>query len=423
MASDNCTTDKSICSGDTTYAFIDGVLLKGGVDVVGDKLNFVDEKGKAHVLSRDALASSKPGQCIESKICIGASTKHDTKTKTFEGKIIAVFPNKFAVIDEGPDGIRSVRVDEFTVVKDPKEVEKEKQQDQIALTEALKKINAACTEVQTLTPTAEACFKPQNNLNRDGTFASTLLNPASDAPLLTDLGASCGPFVQKIYKDGGTLASSTVIDAARPISSIALPSGQHDGVFYHYTTAVELMNSLHPEIKSRKEAQLEAVKNKEYDHIFEFYKTRAPDPKGFWDRIYYIAEDPVSSEYAGTLRIRFTLDPKAHTVTWDDRMWVKAIDELDRRYPGFKSACGDDLPLTHKDTYGTVRYNNILFVMAEDSGIDLLDYNSKRWFMLVSPKSIRETNLEKCATVDVPRGFEPEKHPGQFVPVCEPYAK
>lgn len=303
----------------------------------------------------------------------------------------------------------------------------ERKKDQAELSAALSRINGACDQAgqAPAAKPAKACFRPEDNIRLEGTFAHALLDPAAARNLYAELGPPCGKLVSGIYKDGRTLASKAVMNAAKPLRSLQFPSGLHTGSFYHYTKSPKMLELLHPEVRDRSKANADAVKNGEYGRIFGSYKLGESDPlgKGFWNRVHYLSEDPVTSQYAGPLRVRFVLDPEARVLTWDDGLWAAALAELDRRFPGFKLACGSNLDKRRNDTYGATRYSDALFIIAEDSGIDLLDYNAKRWFMMVSPRSIRETHLERCDIVKVPRGFEPEKQPGLYVPACRPYSR
>jgi hypothetical protein len=135
------------------------------------------------------------------------------------------------------------------------------------------------------------------------------------------------------------------------------------------------------------------VKDGSYDKVFEYYRTRLADQWKFWRRVHYLAEDPSSSRYLGGYQTKLYLNPKARTITWDDKTWLTALQEVNKRHPGLDQACGIDLPISVPDTYETVHFNQILFMIAEDSAIDVVDFNARKWFQLIGPNSIIKTEV------------------------------
>jgi hypothetical protein len=234
------------------------------------------------------------------------------------------------------------------------------------------------------------------NLTHRGTFANALQDDRINSYLMNDIGTGCGQFLQQIYKSGDTLWSYSLYKAAKPITEIPFASGPHAPIFYHYTRAQQFVDLLHPEITDRSKANALSMKDGSYDKIFEFYRTRPADMYRLWRRVHYLAEDPSTSAFEGNLKTVFHLNPQARTIQWNDNIWTKAMEEVNARHPGLDSACGISLNVPVNDSYGAVNFNELLFLIAEDSEIDVIDYNQQEhWFQLVGPRSI--------TSVDTPR--------------------
>ena len=107
-----------------------------------------------------------------------------------------------------------------------------------------------------------------------------------------------------------------------------------------------------------------------------------------WRRALYIAEDPESSANYRTIGVLFTLRPDARTIPYSYDLWRTALREVGARHPGLLEACGDYFK--GELTYG---FNNILFFIAEDSLIDVVEYYERSWFQLISPRSIVRTSF------------------------------
>lgn len=231
--------------------------------------------------------------------------------------------------------------------------------------------------------------------SRAGSFASVMLDDKLNAGLMADLGYECGNFVKKIYMSGKTLASEALAKTAKPLSTIKFKSGVQDMEFFHYSKGQGLKDLLNPEEVDRDLAHKRALGDGSYEKMFLWYRTRQVDSWRMWRRVHYLAEDPESSKYLGSVNLRFFLNPAAKTITWDEAVWRQALNEIAKRYPGLQKACGTDLTIRVPDTFKTVYFNQLLFMISEDSGIDVVDFQTQEWFQLISPDSIASTRVSQ----------------------------
>jgi hypothetical protein len=215
---------------------------------------------------------------------------------------------------------------------------------------------------------------PAGSLTRTSSYAYLLLHSPSTPSVFRPLSAECTQAIKKVYASGHTLYSQKLHDAATPVGDWTYFSGKKTKAdFYHWT-------------KDTATLQMAATGN--YDGIFKSDRTTADE---FWHSVWYVAEDTKSSSYYGNKMVTLTFLPDAKVLSFLAAQWDDAIAEINQQYPDVGTSC--HLPslqapgITLYDKYK----NYPFFVIAEDSGIDLIDYygvgidKPHRWFQVVSP--------------------------------------
>jgi hypothetical protein len=231
---------------------------------------------------------------------------------------------------------------------------------------------------------------PNSSLTRPSSFASMLLNPVKSRYLEKALGSGCADFLKKIYKSGRTLSSPILIQASHTLSKEQFYSGKAHTNFYHHTVSPAFGSELHPEIADRKKANELSKRDGSYDNTFFFLRSRSTGPQndGLWFGAIYMAEDPVSSSNYGPLTVEINFDPeKTKIIDETSPSWDPALDDLEKTYPGLESACTSALT--------TQSNRGFRFILADDSGIDMIDYvtytigspGPHSWFQVLSLKN------------------------------------
>ncbi len=218
-------------------------------------------------------------------------------------------------------------------------------------------------------------------------FRALLSDPSTGAEMTRDLGAACAADINAITHAGNTLRSEKLAKAAQPLSSIRFSSGAQDMRFYHWTNSAGLFDLFKLDSLSSEDASSQAKQNKRFDEMFSFLRTRRAAEYQFWQRVFYVSEDTISSNWRGTRLINFTLDENAKTLSYDLDIWREAVTEVTERYPELARDCKTHLNRQISDTYGTVYFDDIFYIVAEDSGIQVVDYNQdQKWFQVLTPE-------------------------------------
>ena len=229
------------------------------------------------------------------------------------------------------------------------------------------------------------------NKQRRASFRNVFLSPKLNKEIREDLGDKCFNFIHNIYSQDKTLYSEMLNRTIEPLSTINFKSGVQDLKFYHWTYSTGLHELLQSKEKDRSKAHKNALNNGSYEAMFTFLRTRDADMYNLWRRLFYVAEDALSSNFLGNKLITFQLSPHCRSIGWDDKSWIDALEELEQKYQGLQDACGEGLPRTVNDTFRTVNYNEILHIIAEDSGVDIIDFQTKEWFQILTPFCFEET--------------------------------
>lgn len=231
---------------------------------------------------------------------------------------------------------------------------------------------------------------------RTATFRQMLRDPDKGQYMRAEIGSACTDAINALTASGRSLRSEKLVAAEVPLRSIHFASGQEDDTFYHWTSDPGLINLFHLDTMTPQEAFTNALKNHLFESMFDFLRKRQADNYAFWRRVFYVAEDTESSAFLGNHLIEFDLDLNARTIQYDQQVWADALAEVAHRYPTLAANCKMGLDEPVADTFGAVMFNNLFFIIAEDSGVEVVDYNQQeKWFQILSPTAFRGVRLVK----------------------------
>lgn len=219
---------------------------------------------------------------------------------------------------------------------------------------------------------------------RTYSFRKMLLDPKMSANMQGELGAACVASVNKITRSGRSLASRILANSATPLGQVRVHTGVQDNLFYHWTSSDGLFALFKLRELNGDEASARAKKENIYEQMFYFLRTRSADMYQFWRRVFYVAEDTKSSGFLGSNLLEFTLDPKSKTVVYNLPTWQASMDEVAEKYPELAQTCKMNLDWKLTDTFGSLMFSNMFFIVAEDSGITVIEFNQGgRWFQIL----------------------------------------
>ena len=222
------------------------------------------------------------------------------------------------------------------------------------------------------------------------TFRKILADPAKNQNMAAELGAACVQAINQITQAGGSLRSITLMNSTKPLEQIKFGANGGNPYFYHWTSRDGLHEMFELNRLSEDQVIERARANNTYEKMFDFLRARSADEYAFWRRVFYVAKDKASSAFLGTQLIEFELDLNAKTISYEHKIWQKAMDEVSASYPSLKQACAMDLDRQFPDTHGVVMSNNMFFIVAEDSGVEVIDYNQKElWFQILSSRPFK----------------------------------
>lgn len=204
--------------------------------------------------------------------------------------------------------------------------------------------------------------------------------------LIETLGNKCTAVINEITESGGTLDSNTLRKALHPLNKIKFGSGVQDNTFYHYTNQTSLIDLFKLRDKSVDHSAY-AIENHLYDNIHIYLRSKNSN---FWNSVFYVAEDPKSSESFGNYQVEFILDTEtSNTISYDLNLWKAAVKEIEDRYPKIKQNCRTDFnrEMSNSGLFGTVIFSDIFYIVAEDSGVQAISYDRRRkWFQIITPE-------------------------------------
>jgi len=221
---------------------------------------------------------------------------------------------------------------------------------------------------------------------RPYSYRNLLKDPNS--PLRLELGLECTELVNKVIAEGGDFSSSILKSRVYPLSKIDFPSGAKDNLFFHWTKQEGLNNLFQLKQLSKEKATARAFREGLFDELFAFLRKRpgaGPTGYGFLHRLFYLAEDKDSSSSYGHILVLFELRNDARTISYEPEIWRRALVEVIERHH-LSPACPTDLNLIADLGFNLLHYSNLFYLIAEESGIEVVDYNQKKfWYQILSP--------------------------------------
>ncbi len=236
-------------------------------------------------------------------------------------------------------------------------------------------------------------------MKRKGSYRNIILSVLGKS-IVDDLNSyrpNCGSTVKEIYAQGNTLYSKVIDEATIRLSDFPLNTGTWHSDFSHFTPSENFMNSFNT-------SHEKLVSNVIYEGMFTYIRGRDSIGHGNWLRQFFVSEDPETIRFWAPYEIKFDMNPDARLVQLQDPnmlkissgtkfihprdLWIWALDEIGSKYPEVKRACGTKLELDMHDSYGWIHYSPLSFIIAEDSGVDVIEYlQGGRWFMVLSPNA------------------------------------
>lgn len=317
---------------------------------------------------KDCVVSSEDGKKstpLPIKECVSGKVKTFWKGK--EQKVCAYYTDKFELITDAPNS----KCSEEHLIHDPK----------------TKKVVTVTSFPGLEKLSLKDIF---DRFERKSTFRMMLKDPEKGQNMTRELGPECASAINAITDSGKSLESETLKRSIIPLSEVRFSSGQQDDSFYHWTSNPGLGATLKLPELSPKEAYRRARDEGVFESMFEFLRTRDADSYAFWRRVFYVAEDTESSRFLGNQLFEFTLNMDARTISYDYNVWLASLAEIGERYPDIKRHCRLGLRMYVPDTFGTVMFDNIFMIVAEDSKVEVIDYNQQqKWFQLLTPAPIK----------------------------------
>ena len=222
-------------------------------------------------------------------------------------------------------------------------------------------------------------------LLRPSSYRSLLKDEKKGRMLISSLGDRCTKAINEITDNGGSLESTILRNALYPLGKVRFRSGDQDNTFYHYTNKSSLPDSFKLRDKSVDHTKY-ALENNIYDNILYYLRTNPAKTPIFWYTLFYVAEDSASSSSFGDMKLEFILDTEtSNTISYDPSLWKKAVIEVANQYPKIKEYCETDFnrDRTDKSLYGDAKYTDIFYIIAEDSGVHVINYDHRtRWWSI-----------------------------------------
>ncbi|MBC7385303.1 MAG: hypothetical protein H7301_03950 [Cryobacterium sp.] len=194
----------------------------------------------------------------------------------------------------------------------------------------------------------------------------------SSSSVATELGPICAEELRALFKNGGNLESSELRSETRTVAEFDYPSGKKDSLFYLYTRSPELV-----ELMSRPPEQRAKLQ-------FSFLKNRA-NPT----RVFYVAEDPLSSRSFGKYQIRVKLLDDTRILNFvTDEEKIAVMKEVNNAFSdqGVHSCGSNSFPSAAS------------LLILQESGIAVVNYQDGtetggHWFQILSDSAIESMDL------------------------------
>ena len=222
---------------------------------------------------------------------------------------------------------------------------------------------------------------------RISSYRNVILTSAG-GPLIESLSSNrpgCGEVVRRIYKANGSLYSPIIDSTATLLKDFPKFSKKQDDVYYHVTNSESYMNAF----KDFGPASKRLGRQNPFERTLLFNRTRPARPvyHDGWERVMYVAESLETISFFSTFGIELEVSPDARMVDLNQKNWERALAELGERFPELAKKCGTKFDTSLQDMYATVNFHALVWLVAEDSGIDAMEYfQGGRWFQMLTPE-------------------------------------
>jgi hypothetical protein len=212
-----------------------------------------------------------------------------------------------------------------------------------------------------------------NYLKNSTVSFRSILASSITTPMREELGAECVGAINEVTAEGGSLRSRALAQSTHRLIDNRFASGAPHTDFFHWTSSSGLFDLFNLNQLNGEQASNLARSEHLYDQMFLFLRTRPADMYQFWRRVLYVAEDRTSSEGLGNKLVIFRLRPDAPTISYEPDIWHRAMKEIAAKYPSIGKKCANmDLEWTVPDSFGQVSFSDVFFIIAEDSGVDVM---------------------------------------------------
>lgn len=249
------------------------------------------------------------------------------------------------------------------------------------------------------------------SLQQKTSFSTLLLRDQRTFDFLeARMPKGCAYELRKLYQSGNTLNSITLAKAAIPVLDVEYVSREQDARFFHWTSeeAYRTLTKLFQINGRGTDGIAQAPQQTAYNDVFLYLRAtpernqnrHTPASQSMWAMQLYAAEDSKSSANYGNRLIEIEFSRDAKVLKDLDPAWPKALRELKEKFPDVVNVCRlEDKPQS-ATSYGCgADRTPIYFIVAEDSGIDLINYYGcganryGQYFQIISPKRIVNTNF------------------------------
>jgi hypothetical protein len=250
----------------------------------------------------------------------------------------------------------------------------------------------------------------QNNKNFK--FRTLVQQPIAGAYVRQELGEECADLLVDIFRAGGDLSSQIFIQKRVRVCDLIAGANQPIVRFYHSarwgdTGLVDLLDLKQGQQKKYQTfltALSRAYALKRFWGIFKYLRVERKlgtdlehNWPGLWHRNFYVGrslESVTEISKKDCPHFEFDIDGKVWALPYQEDLWQQALDEVATKYPQLKNVAKLESSYTARDKYGTVQYHPLQFVIAEESGISLMDYGQKGlWFQVIRPEALRGVRL------------------------------
>jgi hypothetical protein len=254
-------------------------------------------------------------------------------------------------------------------------------------------------------------FAPQKENFR---FKTLLQQPVAGALVRQEVGEHCADLLLDIFRSGGDLSSQTFIQKRVRLCDLIGQLDHQPLKFYHsarwgdsgLVELLELNNYWRKNCQAFLTRMSASYALKRFSGIFKYLRVERKlgadlrhNWPGLWHRNFYVGKSlksvtDISKEHYPLFE--FDIDAKVWALPYDENIWQHALEEVAKKYPELKKVSKMQLCYVAGDKYGTVHYHPLQFVIAEESGISVMDYGQRGlWFQVIRPEALKGVRLIK----------------------------